>query len=41
MPELDVYKLETTPAETTAEAEMMVCPPEYNLFGPQVEPEAS
>lgn len=39
MPELDVYKLETTPAETTAE--VMVCPPEYNLQGPQVEPEAS
>jgi hypothetical protein len=39
MPELDVYKLETTPASVTAEN--MVCPPEYNLHGPQVEPEAS
>lgn len=38
MPELDVYKLEATGAAT---AEHLVCPPQYSLQGPQVEPEAS
>ena len=39
MPDLDVYKLMTIPPAATGEA--MVCPPQYNLFGPQVEPETS
>lgn len=39
MPELDVYKLETTPSDVTSAT--LACPPEYALRGPQVEPEAS